>query len=74
MASGVLRVKRESPVDDVTTSVEVRDLYEGRVEISIEQSTFKHYGKRHAPTKYLYFLLDPEERARLSRLLAFPPI
>jgi hypothetical protein len=64
-----IRFTRESAVDDVTTTIQAHPVRGGGVEFWIEQSTYKHLGKRYAPRRSMIFTVPAEHRQALIDLL-----
>lgn len=64
-----IRIRRESPVDDLTTTLNAHPIYDGGTEIGIEQTKFDHFKKRYSPSKLIYFTLSPQQRRQLIEIL-----
>lgn len=71
-----LRFTRNSPVDDVTTTIKAHPVRWGEcggtlaVEFVIEQSTYKKWEKRYSPRRSIIFTLPPEDRQALIDMLS----
>jgi hypothetical protein len=64
-----LRITRESPVDDVTTTIRANPVRGGGVEFWIEQSTFNNLSKRTSPRRSMLFTVPAEHRQALLDML-----